>query len=339
MNKAYILLFIWLFLNTCFSQTNHNSETEKSNLKETLSKKEIQNGIVYFSYNNGSNWVNASNGLPQQIRIGLGGISSSNQLIGLATKENGVYLYNFHSKTWKNIPTDKQIIEANLGAIALIGTTIFVGTQNKGVFFTNDKGRTWQMVNNGLNNLTIRRFSKFNQILFVCTNDGFYSLDSISNQWKKEFAQNGLQTNGVTLFKGRFYLATNKGIFSQLIDKSWVNLAPKLSMHNISSDNHQIFAMTYNEMLLSSADGVNWQKQQNGLPKNLYTFNVLNHNNLLLASQWDGIYRKNKLTEEWKIANDGLPINFAVTNLLAFNKILVISTSERKLKQGMTTDK
>jgi len=66
---------------------------------------------------------------------------------------------------------------------------------------------------------------------------------------------------------------------------------------------------------------------------------VLNHNSFILAGQWDGIYRKTNGNVMWELSSKGLPTKFAVTNLKAFNDILVISTSERKLKGGMTTEK
>jgi hypothetical protein len=96
--------------------------------------------------------------------------------------------------------------------------------------------------------------------------------------------------------------------------------------------------MSYNE-LLSSKDGETWQSRQNGLPKNLYTFNVLNYNNIVFAGQWDGIYRKTNDSDKWEFSGKGLPSNFAVTNLKAINNILVISTSERKLKEGIIIEK
>lgn len=326
MIKIFLLIFTTLILNSYNSQT---SDTQK----------EVQNGIIYFSYDNGANWINASAGLPEKIRIGLGGIATSNQVLGVATKDDGVYLYNIKSKTWENVPTDKQIIEANIGALAIFDSTIFVGTQFKGIFCTTDNGKNWASFNNGLTNLTIRRFCEFKNVLYVCTNDGFYSYDKISDRWDLEFGQNSLQTNGATFYNGSFYLATNKGIFSQQTDKSWINSSPQFSMHNISSDKNQLYAMTYNELLLSSTDGKNWQSFQSGLPKELYTFNVLDHNNLILAGQWDGIYKKTNNNTMWELSSNGLPTKFAVTNLKAFNDILVISTSERKLKEGMTTEK
>lgn len=326
MIKLYFLIFTAFILNSCDSQT---SDTQK----------EVQNGIVYFSYDNGTNWINSSNGLPKKISIGLGGIATSHQIIGVATKENGVYLYNLKDAIWDSVPTDKKIIEGNIGTLALFDNTIFVGTQFKGIFCTTDNGKNWPPLNNGLTNLTIRRFCEFNNVLYVCTNDGFYSFNKTTDSWNAEFRQNSLQTNGATIFNGNFYLATNRGIFKQQSDKSWINSSPQFSMHNISSDKNQLYAMTYNELLLSSTDGKTWQSQQSGLPKELYTFNVLTHNNLILAGQWDGIYKKTNDNTKWELSSKGLPTKFAVTNLKMFNDILVISTSERKLKEGITAEK
>jgi hypothetical protein len=92
--------------------------------------------------------------------------------------------------------------------------------------------------------------------------------------------------------------------------------------------------MTYNELLLSSNDGIHWQSMQDGLPKNLYTFNILKQNDIVFAGQWDGVYRKTNNDNKWKQSSNGLPANFAVTNLKSFHGFLVITTSERKLKTG-----
>jgi hypothetical protein len=339
MIKALLIMYSAFILNSCNLQTGGNSNAVDTNSFSSDTLKEDQNGIVYFSYDNGMNWINSSNGLPEKIRIGLDGIATSSQFIGVATKDNGIYIYNFKNNIWEHVPTDKHIIEANIGSLAIIDSAIFAGTQFNGVFYTTDNGRNWKNLNKGLTNLTIRRFCEFNKVLYACTNDGFYSLNKFSDEWKLEFGQNSLQTNGATFYRGSFYLATNKGIFSQQTDKSWINSSPQFSMHNISSDQNQLFAMTYNELLLSSTDNKTWQPQQSGLPKELYTFNVLSHNNIILAGQWDGIYRKTNDNTMWELSSKGLPEKFAVVNLKAFNNILVISTSERKLKEGMTTEK
>jgi hypothetical protein len=339
MIRLYFLIFTTLILNSCFSQTSGNARADDINSLQNAYQKETKSGIVYFSYDHGVNWVNSSDGLPEKVSIGLGGIATSNLALGVATKDNGVYLYNIKSKTWDNVPTEKQIRDANIGTLAIIDSVLFVGTQFKGIFYSTDKGRNWKNLNKGLTNQTIRRFCEFNKILYVCTNDGFYSLNKNSDNWKLEFGQNSLQINGATLYNGRFYLATNKGIFSEQMDKSWINSSPQLSMHNISSDQNQLYAMTYNELLLASKDGKTWQSIQSGLPKELYTFNILNFNNLVLAGQWDGIYKRTNGNTIWELSSKGIPEKFAVTNLKVFKDILVISTSERKLKEALTTEK
>ncbi len=331
MKKIFQIICTTLILNACNSQT--------SNKTHSVTQNDSQNGIIYFSVDNGANWLNSSKGLPEKISIGLGALATSNHFIGLATKDNGVYLYNFKNKVWDIVPTDKKIKEGKISTLAIIDSSFFIGTQHSGIFITSDKGKNWTNINNGLSNMTIRRFCEFDNDLYVCTNDGFYLFDKFSKSWKLEFGQNSLQTNGATLYKGSFYLATNKGIFSQLADKSWINSSPQFGMHNISSDNNQLYAMSYNELLLSSTDGKNWLSYQSGLPKELYTFNVLTHNDLTFAGQWDGIYKKNNGDILWEMSSNGLPKEFAVTNLKVFKDMLVIGTSERKLKEGMSTEK
>jgi hypothetical protein len=78
---------------------------------------------------------------------------------------------------------------------------------------------------------------------------------------------------------------------------------------------------------------------QSGLPKNLYTFNVIKNNNTVFAAQWDEIYRKDIADEDWKHSSKGLPEKFAATNLKSHKGILIISGSERKLKKGMAIEK
>ena len=334
MIKLHLLLLFSFLVISCNSQTSNNFTVEKDNSVLTTRQKEELSGIIYFSFDDGNNWVNKSLGLPENATIGLGGIAVSDQNIGVATKENGIYLFNFRTNLWVNVPTEKQIIEGNIGALAIIDNVFYVGTQFKGVFSSKDSGQTWKTNNSGLNNLTIRRFCELKNRFYVCTNDGFYALNEDSGNWQPEFGQSSLQVNGVALFDECFYLATNKGIYKQQKGNTWLNISPHLSVHNISSDKYQIYAMTYNELLLASKDGTTWESQQNGLPENLYTFNVLNHNNIVFAGQWDGIYRKNINSNKWELSSNGLPSNFAVTNLKAFNSILVISTAERKRKKG-----
>jgi len=340
MSIRNILAIVLIISSSCIGQSNKNIETDQwaANSKNFIDS-EAENGIIYFSYDNGNTWLNASSGLPQNMSVGLGGVAVSGKLLGVATKEYGVYIYNLNDGTWYNIPTEKQIIDANMGALIFYGNGIYIGTQYKGIFYSHDKGKTWTSQNSGLNNLSIRRFLEFENTLYVCTNDGFYSLNKDSNSWNLLYGHNSLQVNGATVFKGSYYIATSKGVYNKNKDNNWRNVLPNHSIHNISSDDEQLYAMTYNELLLSSRDGIIWQSAQDGLPENLYTFNVLKQNHVVFAGQWDGVYSKKESGTKWELTGKGLPAGFAVTNLKSFDGILVATASERKLKAEMTTEK
>lgn len=341
MRNSIISILMYFCLSSCKQQVHNNiSENDKTTYpKNTSNINETADGIIYISFDNGTSWKSAGSGLPQKISIGLGGVAVSETLLGVATKEYGVYFYNFKDSNWVSVPTGKEIIEGNIGALALFKDAIYVGTQHKGMFYSKDNGKTWFPQNKGLDNLTIRRFVEFENTLYVCTNDGFYSLNENLKTWQLEYGDQSLQVNGAAHFKESIYIGTNKGIYKKQKDNRWIPVSPDLRVHNISSDEEELYAMTYNEYLLSSKDGVNWQSIQDGLPENLYTFNVLNQNNIIFAGQWDGIYSKTRFSSTWRLSNKGIPEKFAVTNLKSFNGVLVISTSERKLKSGMTTGK
>lgn len=329
MRNSIIPILIYFCLSSCNGQNSNNIETNNKTIypKNKSNIKQTEDGIIYLSFDNGITWKNESSGLPQKTSIGLGGVAVSETILGVATKEYGVYLYNFNDSNWVNVPTDKEIIESNIGALAIFKNTIYVGTQHKGAFYSKDNGKTWLPQNKGLNNQTIRRFVEVENTLYVCTNDGFYLLNENLKRWQLEYGYNSLQVNGATYFKGSFYIGTNKGIYKKQIDNKWINILPNHSVHNISSDDDELYAMTYNEYLLSSNDGINWHSIQDGLPENLYTFNVLNQNNTIFAGQWDGIYSKTKFSNTWRLSSNGIPEKFAATNLKSFNGILVITTN------------
>ncbi len=335
--SEFVLATIVAFLcfNTCEGQASDRTRAMlplEFNPSAPKDSAEASMGIVYFSRDNGSSWENESTGLPAKVSIGLGGIAAAENLLGIATKEYGVYLYSTAGNNWTNVPTSKEIIEGNIGALAFFKNTMLVGTQHKGVFSSKNQGQTWVHQNIGLPNQSIRRFIEFEDSLYVCTNAGFYVFNEILLSWELKFGFVSLQVNGATNYNGSFYLATNKGIYKEMKGQSWVNVAPKVSVHNISSDENALYAMTYDELLISSSDGVNWISIQEGLPPHLYTFNVLNQNSTLLAGQWDGIYKKRSPLDTWVLSSKGLPKGFAVTNMKSFKGILVVSTAERKLK-------
>jgi len=316
----------------------HGKETV-SNLLPTGSNEKV-NGIVFFSFDNGLTWKDKSEGLPDTVSLGLGGMAVSDEMLGIAVKEAGIYLFDDAKESWTLIPTDSRIIDSNLGALAFFKDQIFVGTQHNGVFYTADLGKNWTNITAGLKRLTIRKLIPVDDKLYVGTDAGFYSYNEDQKSWEPELVNNTLQVNGITGLNGNIYIGTNQGVFTSPAEKKeWVKVLDNHSVHNINAENNTIFAMTYNELLCSTDAGKTWQNVQKGLPAQLYTFNIISNENTLFAGQWDGVYRKDDPNESWKLSSNGLPPKLAITNVKCFNGAIVVTGNERKLKKEMSTRK
>ncbi|MGQ8335405.1 WD40/YVTN/BNR-like repeat-containing protein [Sunxiuqinia sp. A32] len=340
-------LFIILLIVTAYSCSEQSKNKAETALKGTNKREAVLNlnleekaGIVYFSNDNGLSWQNKSAGLPDTVSVGLGGIAVSDNSLGIATKEAGVFLYDFENNRWVSVPTDKRIIDSDLGAMAFYHDQIFVGTRSGGVFSTDDKGKSWAQIAAGLSSLTIRRLFEIENSLYAGTNAGLYSYNENDKTWNLEYGNNALQVNGITAFDESIYIGTNQGVFTSPKDRNeWTQTLDNCSVHNISSGDQAIYAMIYNELLSSTDKGQNWQHIQKGLPSELYTFNVIENDHFVFAGQWDGVYRKDITADNWKSFSKGLPDKFAIANMKSYHGIIVVSTSKRELRKGMTTEK
>lgn len=342
--RRLIVLPLLAILSSCSGQTNSDTKTlsDSGGIPSAVSSNPMTTtgGIVYFSADNGLTWENKSAGLHSKISIGLGGIVVSGNRLALLSKDSGLYLFDAQEARWVSIPTDKQLIENNPGALLFYKDHFYVGTQFGGVFYSQDEGKSWTKLNAGLNNLTIRKLAEIEHKLYAATNAGLYSYNDLLSQWEREYGSSTLQVNGITTFDRNIYIATNQGAFTTIKGRrDWKKIFASGALHNISSDDKALYAMVYNELFSSFGKGASWQSIQKGLPAQLYTFNVIKNGNTVFAGQWDGVYRKDKENENWKRSGSGLPDNFAITNMQVYNGIIVVSSSERKLRTGMTTDK
>ncbi len=327
MNKSILLFYI---LATCYIPeiTTQNYPGNKpttiyqSNLHTNSSNPE--EGIVFFSANNGSSWENRSTGLPPDIF--LSDIAISDDLLGVSTKQHGIYLYNFTKNAWEETAGEPDT-GLDIDALFFTGNQFYAGSQGDGVFVSADKGHTWQQLNNGLENLTIRRFAEIKNNIYVGTNGGLYRLNKAERKWEHLFGDKLLQVNGIIEFEDEIYIGTNKGVFKSSVNQNeWTHVFSGISLHNISSANVIVYALAYNELFQSKNKGQTWESAQFGIPKGKYSFQLRQNNGVEFVGQWDGIYTKD-LNNNWKLLHTGIPDNEAITEMNIFRGMLVASSS------------
>ncbi len=324
--KSILSISLILFLFSC--QRDFSKKDEIEDHKAAIVKAGVtdasQNGIVYFSFDNALTWQNKSEGLPRDITLTDIAVSSSN--IFASTKQNGIFIYDFQTNRWNNTVT-KPETSKDVDVIGFYKGEIILGTGGDGIFVSIDNGKTWSSHNKGIENLTIRRITVIGGKVFIGTNGGLYSLNAMDNKWELEFGHHALQVNGITTFDDDVYIGTNEGVYkSNKQNKDWKQSMQDVSLHNISSDSKNVYALAYNELFSSADKGETWINIQKGLPKNLYTFQLREKEEHILIGQWDGVYKREG-TSNWILVNKGLPKKFPATDLIIFNDILVVSSS------------
>lgn len=287
------------------------------------SSKEADKGIVYFSFDNGKTWENRSQGLPDNIF--LTDIAVSHAFLGLATKKNGMFIFDYSLKEWKvvkSIPIEND----EINALHFHQNRLFAGTKSSGVFISSDKGVNWAAYNEGLQNMTIRKLIAIGDKLYAGTNGGLYFYDQLSKRWKLEYGHSSLQVNGIINLNGEIFIGTNQGAFRKK-NNAWEQIMNNRSLHNIGSDRKNIYALTYSELFVSSDKGTTWHSDQKGMPNGMYTFQVVEKDNTILARQWDGVYVKTA-SQGWVLSNQGLPINFPVLEIVFTSDFIVVDSSQ-----------
>ncbi len=119
--KNIIILLLFTLLNSCNGQTKGTivTESKKRDSANTINpskSSEKNDGLIYFSLDNGLTWENKSDGLPDTATLGR--IAVSDSFLGMTTKENGVFIFDFQKQSWSNISNDEQIIKNNLEELA-----------------------------------------------------------------------------------------------------------------------------------------------------------------------------------------------------------------------------
>jgi photosystem II stability/assembly factor-like uncharacterized protein len=118
-------------------------------------------GGVYFSTNNGTNWTQVNNGLPNTTVLSLT-VSGSNIFAGT---DSGVFLSTNNESNWAQV--NNGLTNSCVFSFAVDGNNIFAGTYGGGVFLSTNNGSNWTQV--GLSSITVYSLAASGTDIFAGT--------------------------------------------------------------------------------------------------------------------------------------------------------------------------
>jgi len=272
---------------------------------------------IYRSSNNGHTWVQADNGLPEDIIVNA--LLASGNLIFAGT-DKGIYRSGNDGDTWMQANNGLGIIPVN--AFAVNGTMMFAGTGG-GAFRTTNNGDTWAPADSGLpcdtngsctyaengtkiwNNFTlvvqadIHAFAVNGQNILAAST-GFHKGIFISSNNGDTWAQ--VSDNGLA-FDTWMHSSSVNGK-----DSTWSSVEPAhLDVKAFAVSGTNIIAASDKGMFLLANNDDTWTPMQNDLPDagSVETFAV--NGSTFFAGSISGLYRSLNNGRTWSHVNIGLP--------------------------------
>lgn len=256
---------------------------------------------VYFSSNNGSNWVTRSNGITS-MRILSMTVSGIN--IFIAT-EDGIFVSSDNGNNW--VLRSKGSINGEVKSLKALGSNLYAITQNS-FYHSSDNGNTWVIKNNGLNIKSLREISLIKSEIFVSTIEGLYFSNDHGNNWKEIYPKSdiyGLSVSNelVVFFDGStVFISSDRG-------KNWVTKKKAVFDHvNLASynkDNLIIVGNYFGKIFKSSDQGDNWILTNNNLIKSKVS-ELAKAGQRLIAATSNGIFTSSNNGDVWHPQNAGI---------------------------------
>lgn len=247
---------------------------------------------VFFTVNNGQNWLSLDKGLlpdPQASSLVKAG---SNIVLG--TTNFGLYI----KKPSQDAFTRAKGLDNTLRVNALISSSKYVlaGVSGDGELYrSTDYGLTWAKSNTGFNTSQEDQVFTFYQKGSVIYAGGFNALYKTTDF-------------------GAHWTSSNNGIY------------PGSEVKGITGSGNDLYAVTSGSgnIYKSTNNGASWFKVNNGIPAIIHLNTITNVNGILYAGSDSGVYKSENNGASWSLINTGLlPQHNAVCFAVQNNKLFL----------------
>jgi photosystem II stability/assembly factor-like uncharacterized protein len=255
---------------------------------------------VYCTLDNGMNWNDISNGLPESADIYSSTICGNNTIVGTNYLGviGGMYISSDTGKSW--VSANSGLPSSMVMTMLRSGDTVLAGTSGRGVFRSVDNGMNWLQLGSGIITQTfVDAILCFNNTIFVATSgSGVWRSLNNSDTWTQA-------SDGLPVYPD--YLTNYLDVLS------------------IESNNNCLLAGTrYGGIYRSTDNGDSWNSSNMGLPL-VYGVScqsiALAGSTIFIGTNY-GIYYSTNNGNSWKEANSGLPLVKNVSSLRVDNGYL-----------------
>ncbi|TAL67488.1 MAG: T9SS type A sorting domain-containing protein [Bacteroidetes bacterium] len=246
-------------------------------------------GGIYYSSDNGSNWIAKNNGLNDTTISAI--VVNGNRLY--AGTEGGMYLSENKGDSWEKILSNFTI-----STIAFKGSKIF-GGYFRWIKISSDKGENWNTISLSSKLINIRVLLTSKNNIFAGTSRGIYFSSDDGGSWSTisigipdtisvKFMTKYKDNIYAVCAKNEFYLSTDDGV-------SWNHLNNNLEDAAVNylavfENNYYLVATQNYGILISTDNGSNWTPFNDGL-NNLEIYTLGINDEYVFASNNYGVYR------------------------------------------------
>jgi photosystem II stability/assembly factor-like uncharacterized protein len=255
---------------------------------------------VFISVNNGNQWIDVNNNLPEAARPAQAMTVLGNQVF--VGTDSGIYSTTNNGQKW----VAKNSGLGNLVVYQLLtkDNILYAVTDDAGAYYSTDAGSEWYSMNNG-------------DIIGMI----FYSIEAADGK-----VYVGAQD-------GHIYTSTNRGLEWKDIRSGPLVFAIKALAVNGS----KILAGTSVGVYLSNDGGTNWKAINSGLKNTDVTDVKFNGSMFIVSTKGGGLFISNNEGSSWVPINTGLPdlnvLSFTLTSTHIFACSQFASVCRRDLSE------
>jgi hypothetical protein len=282
-----------------------------------------QSSRIFSSLDHGKTWVPSDFGFPPTATVNDFVVADNIVLAG--TEKHSVFISTNRARSWRQLT---HTLPANLkiNATAFLNGAWFLGAPQHGIYKSTNLTH-WSRANSGLSNISIRRLLASNTHLYAATDAGLFLSENSAITW--QYLHGTSQVTGIAVYHTSIFYSDIHGILrSTDLGKSFQRVYSDGTPHNLTSTADALFATIYGVGLKrSDNNGQTWLKSDSGLPTGQsYTFQIRPIDDLLFASQWDGIYISRNQGQSWVPSSSGLTSS-AITDIIQLDDETILAAA------------